>query len=250
MFGLNRFPYTSITEINLDWIMRKLKEVAPAGADNPVSYDPQSKTPEEQQQARDNIGIVYPVESVCGKTGAVTLDASDVGALADTYTPPVESVCGKTGAVTLDASDVGALADTYTPPVSSVCGKTGAVTLNASDVGALADTYTPPVSSVNGLTGSVVLTAATVGALPVIKGENANDDGVQYDLSAAPFWIIITANSQYDYNTGVWICFTSSNIVQKIAGTTSVTMTMTSGILTITTVDHSAVVWAIKLPNT
>ena len=53
-----------------------------------------------------------PVDSVNGKTGAVVLDAADVGALPDTYDPginyPVTSVNGKTGAVVLSAADVGA----------------------------------------------------------------------------------------------------------------------------------------------
>ena len=76
----------------------------------------------------------------------MVLDASDVGALPDSYTPPpapVQSVNGQTGAVVLDASDVGALPDSYTPPpapVQSVNGQTGAVVLDASDVGALPDT--------------------------------------------------------------------------------------------------------------
>ena len=78
--------------------------------------------------------------TVNGKTGAsITLTASDVGALPDTYTAPVSSVNSKTGAVTLTASDVGALPDTYTAPVTSVNSKTGAVSLSASDVGALPD---------------------------------------------------------------------------------------------------------------
>src|SRR5690554_1289219 len=49
------------------------------------------------------------VTSVVGKTGAVTLVASDVGALPDDYTPPaapVQSVAGKTGAVALEVGDV------------------------------------------------------------------------------------------------------------------------------------------------
>ena len=52
-----------------------------------------------------------PVQSVNGQTGAVVLDASDVGALPDTYVAPVQSVNGQTGNVVLDASDVGALQD-------------------------------------------------------------------------------------------------------------------------------------------
>ena len=52
---------------------------------------------------------VNAVTSVAGKTGAVTLVASDVGALPDDYTPPaapVQSVAGKTGAVALEVGDV------------------------------------------------------------------------------------------------------------------------------------------------
>ena len=98
-----------------------------------------------------------PVDSVNGQTGTVVLDANDVGALPDTYTPPVTSVCSKVGAVVLDANDVGALPDTYTPPVISVCSKVGSVVLDANDVGALPDTYTPPVTSVNGMTGDVIV---------------------------------------------------------------------------------------------
>lgn len=55
---------------------------------------------------------------------------------------PVQSVNGKTGAVVLDATDVGALPDSYAAPVSSVNSKTGAVTLSAADVGAIPDTTT------------------------------------------------------------------------------------------------------------
>lgn len=80
------------------------------------------------------------VNSVNGQTGDVVLAASDVGALADSYTAPVASVNSQTGAVTLTAADVGALADSYTAPVSSVNSKTGAVSLAASDVGALDQT--------------------------------------------------------------------------------------------------------------
>lgn len=73
------------------------------------------------------------VQSVNGKTGAVVLGASDVGALPDTYSAPVSSVNGKTGAVNLTASDVGAKPSSYTAPVSSVNGKTGAVQLTLGD---------------------------------------------------------------------------------------------------------------------
>lgn len=55
----------------------------------------------------------------------------------------VESVNGQTGAVVLNASDVGA--------VSTVNGQSGAVTLTASDVNAKPSSYAPAVADVTGL---------------------------------------------------------------------------------------------------
>lgn len=81
-----------------------------------------------------NAGGGGAVSSVNGQTGAVVLDADDVGALPDTTTY-VASFNGNTGAVT------------YTAPVSSVNGQTGAVSLSipstASDVGAIAAPSSP-----------------------------------------------------------------------------------------------------------
>ena len=91
----------------------------------------------------------YPVTSVNGKTGAVTIDAGTEGAYSPNNPPPypVTSVNGKTGAVTGLYS-----ADNAPPyPVTSVNGKTGAVTGLYS-----ADNAPPyPVTSVNGKTGAV-----------------------------------------------------------------------------------------------
>ena len=51
---------------------------------------------------KDGSGSVSSVNGVASVGGNVTLTASDVGALPDTYTPPVTSVDGKTGDVTVD----------------------------------------------------------------------------------------------------------------------------------------------------
>lgn len=80
IWPFNRFPYSSFTNINLDWLLEKMK---------------------------------YTVQSVNGLTGTVILEADDVHALPDTYTPPVLSVNGKTGAVSLNAADVGALSASW-----------------------------------------------------------------------------------------------------------------------------------------
>ena len=138
-------------------------------------------------------GTPTGVVSVNGKTGAVTLAASDVGAatkadiateIAKIPAPKVNSVNTKTGDITLTASDVGAATATdiataisgINHPVTSVAGKTGDVTLSASDVGAATEQYVrdqialipaapaAPVQSVNGKTGAVTISAADVGA--------------------------------------------------------------------------------------
>ena len=61
MFNFNLFPYTDFNKVNLDWIMRKLKEQ-----------------------------ISGLVASVNGMTGDVTLTAADVGAMPDGIVPIVK----------------------------------------------------------------------------------------------------------------------------------------------------------------
>ena len=109
---------------------------------------------------------------------ALIRPAADVVALPIT-TAPVTSVNSKTGAVTLNASDVGAMPSSYVAPVTSVDGKTGDVQIMPSGGTAgqvLTKTTTGTawqtvsgggaVDSVNGQTGTVVLDASDVGALP------------------------------------------------------------------------------------
>lgn len=113
------------------------------------------------------------VDSVNGQTGTVVLDASDVGALPDTYTAPVTSVNTKTGAVTLTASDVGALSSSTTF-VSSFNGSSGAVT------------YTAPVTSVNGATGAVSIGNATTLVAGLMSAtDKSHLDDVYADYSSA-----------------------------------------------------------------
>ena len=104
-------------------------KASPANNDYVPIYDRTANANKKVTIASILSKIIFPVTSVNNKAGAVTLSASDVGALPDSYTPPVQSVNNKTGAVTLSASDVGALPDSYTPPVTSVNGQTGNVTI-------------------------------------------------------------------------------------------------------------------------
>ena len=121
--------------------------------------DDHSVSPEQIEQAvadyLDEHPVQAPVTSVNTKTGAVVLDASDVGAMPASYVAPVTSVDGQTGAVQIMPSGGTAgqvLTKTangtawQTPSaggsVDSVNGQTGTVVLDADDVGALPDTTT------------------------------------------------------------------------------------------------------------
>ena len=173
---MNRIPYSNFHDLNLDWIVAKLRKAV---------FTVNGQTPDEEGEI--TLPSVAGVSSVNGVgpdgAGNVALTPADVGALPDTYTAPVQSVQGKTGNVLLSASDVNAMPIGYVPPVQSVNGQTGAVALDASDVGALPDTYAAPVDMVNGQTGNVVLSAADVSALPdttvipTLTSQLVNDSG-------------------------------------------------------------------------
>lgn len=107
------------------------------------------------------LGGVKPV----AKTDEMTQDVG-VDTNGKLYVVPadaaVESVNGKTGAVSLTASDVGALPDTTDIPTatSDLTNDSGYITAANA-----------PVRSVNSKTGVVTLTASDVGAVPTIGGD-------------------------------------------------------------------------------
>ena len=109
-----------------------------------------------------------PVTSVNNKTGAVQLNATDVGALPGTTIIP-----SKTSQLDNDSGFI-TIGDVPDAPVTSVNGKTGAVALTKNDIGLgnvdnvkqYSESNPPPypVTSVNGKTGAVSLTASDIGA--------------------------------------------------------------------------------------
>lgn len=154
-------------EINLDWILTKVKNILRFVPDDGAVGQILRRTAHGAEWS-DEQGAGGSVTSVNGMQGAVVLTAADVGALPDTYAAPVDSVNGQTGTVVLDADDVGALPDTYAAPVDSVNGQTGTVVLSIpSDTSDLTNTAgfvnaagaaaAAPVQSVNGQTGAVTV---------------------------------------------------------------------------------------------
>ena len=239
---IHRFPYTSFTNINLDWIMRQLKKQ-----------------------------IEGLVASVNGKTGNVVLDASDVHALPDTYTPPaapVQSVNTQTGDVVIPVPPVGGTTGQALVKdsnanydyswatisgggaVNSVNGQTGTVVLDANDVGAMPDTYTAPVSSVNGWTGAVTLSAANVGALGIQRAADAISTGTQYNLNNltyTEFVVIICSYNGADHNTIYYVDAANNQI--RLLGNVAygITPTISGGYLNLVST-QTAHVWICPLP--
>lgn len=175
------FPYSSMQEINLDWILTKIKNILRFVPDDGAVGQILRRTAHGAAWS-DEQGAGGSVTSVNGQTGTVVLTASDVGALPDTYTAPVDSVNGQTGAVVLsiptDTGDltngagfVNAAGAAAAAPVQSVNSQTGAVVLGKSDVGlgsvdnvqqySASNPPPYPVTSVNGQTGDVSLTIPT-----------------------------------------------------------------------------------------
>ena len=153
-----------------------------------------NKTAAELGLAKASDIPAVPVQSVNGQTGAVVLDAEDVGALPDdTIIPtktsdlendsgyitsaPVDSVNGKTGEVVLDADDVGA----YELPSGGIP-KTDLASDVQTSLGK-ADTalQSAPVTSVNGQTGDVTV------SVPAASSATPQDLGTAAAGSSADF---------------------------------------------------------------
>jgi len=167
------------------------------------------------EKGDDGQGGSGAVESVNGKTGAVVLNASDVGALPSTTniptktsdltndsgfltSAPVTSVNSKTGSVVLNASDVGAISTEVDPTVPSWAKQPSKPSYTASEVGALPNTTvipsktsqlqndsgfitSAPVQSVNGQTGAVVIANATTSADGLLSATDKQHLDALYD---------------------------------------------------------------------
>jgi len=131
-----------------------------------------------------------PVQSVNGKTGAVVLTASDVGAKPSSYEAPVSSVNSKTGTVVLSASDVGAL-----PSSTAIPGKTSDLTNDSGFVNAAGAAAAAPVQSVNGSTGAVTV-QSTITASGILKGSGSGSVSAATlgaDFGSLAFTVTLTA---------------------------------------------------------
>ena len=127
-------------ELNLDWILTKIKNILRFVPDDGAVGQILRRTPSGAEWSNEQGGGGGAVNSVNGQTGDVVLTAADVGALPDTYVAPVTSVNGQTGVVSLTIPD----------STSDLVNDSGFV--NSAGAAAAA-----PVQSVNGYTGAVII---------------------------------------------------------------------------------------------
>ena len=104
------------SKININGLLISLKDAFARSEINRVLGLIPTKTSQLENDSGFITSADFPVTSVNGKTGAVSLDYEDVNAMPANYIAPVASVNSKTGVVVLSAEDVGALPNDYTPP--------------------------------------------------------------------------------------------------------------------------------------
>lgn len=196
-------PYHTMQEMNLDWILTKVKNILRFVPDDGAVGQILRRTAHGAEWSNEQ-GGGGAVDSVNGQTGTVVLTASDVGALPDTYVAPVTSVNGQTGTVVLGKSDIGLgnvdnvqqYSATNPPPypVTSVNSQTGAVSLaiptdtgdltnGAGYVTAAGAAAAAPVQSVNGQTGTVTVGTLTRTLLWTNPGTNLGAVTINLDMS-------------------------------------------------------------------
>lgn len=157
-----KFPFTTLQQCNLDWIMQQLHRI--------LDFIPMNGSPGDVLQRNVDGAAWMPI-------AAVSLDIHGLNTIADVSpadelpiydnsmqgnfkvtvsdlldNAPVQSVNGMTGDVILDYADVGALPDTTPIPDS-----TSDLVNDSGFVDAAGAAAAAPVQSVNGQTGSVTI---------------------------------------------------------------------------------------------
>ena len=189
------FPYSSMQEINLDWILTKVKNLMRFLPDDGSVGQILRRTAHGAEWSNEQGGGGGAVNSVNGQTGDVVLTASDVGALPDT-TPIPDS----TSDLINDSGFVDAAGAAAAAPVQKVNGQTGTVTINKTSVGlgnvqnvlqySASNPPPYPVTSVNSQTGAVSL------AIPDSTSDLVNDSGFVDAAGAAAAAPVQSVNGQ------------------------------------------------------
>ena len=215
-------PYHSLQELNLDWILTKVKDMLRFLPDDGAVGQILRRTAHGAEWSNEQ-GGGGAVNSVNGQTGDVVLTAADVGALPDTTVIP-----DSTSDLINDSGFVDAAGAAAAAPVQSVNGQTGAVSLSIPDstsdlvndsgfVNAAGAAAAAPVQSVNGMTGSVTLsTDSIIFGQSISISVDISTTGIKYlDVAALANPPSITG---YTFNMWLTKCGTYRAVPLGVAG--------------------------------
>ena len=150
----------------------------------------------------------YPVASVFGMTGAVNLDASDIGARPDTWVPTLSNL-----GITATASELNKLdgATVTTQEINYLDGVSSSIQTQLNG-------KVPTSRTVNSkeLSSNITLSAADVNAVPTSRTVNGKSLSSNITLSASDVGALSTAggtltgNLTGEYLTGTWLQSTAT----------------------------------------
>lgn len=218
-----KFPFTSMQQFNLDWIMQQLKKI--------LDFMPLNGVPGDVLQRNVDGAAWMPISAVSmdihGLSSISGLDAADEFPVYDNdqagnykvtlsdimQEAPVQSVNGQTGDVVISTGGL----------VDSVNGQTGTVVLGKSDIGLgnvanelqYSSSNPPPypVTSVNGLTGDVIVSSGsgidilggTTGSCTMAShagiGQPSDLDQLNWRLSYDKKWLMLYGWFTLTFNT-------------------------------------------------
>lgn len=113
-------------------------------------------------------------DSVNGQTGAVVLDAEDVGALPDSYTPPAPTWTSVTGKPATFPPTIGSTATT------ALAGNTALLAIGTTASTAAAGNHTHTYASITGKPATVAALPATLGTAGQVLAVNAAGTGLEW----------------------------------------------------------------------
>ena len=182
-----RFPFTSLQQLNLDWIMQTLHKILDIIPMNGVAGDVLQRTVDGaawQPLAAVSLDIhsmTAMTDAVAGNDELPIYDDSLQGNYKVTVSDlmlqaPVQSVNTQTGDVVLTAADVSALPDTTVIPTD-----TSDLTNTAGFVDAAGAAAAAPVQSVNGQTGAVTIPTSAVHSVNI---SGTTDSSGDFNLSS------------------------------------------------------------------
>lgn len=203
------FPYPDMQQLNLDWVLNRLKAIMRFIPSGGAVGQILRRTSTGAEWSNESAGAV---SSVNGQTGTVVLDASDVGALPDSYTPPATP---EINLVHFGICATGAADEVKEVSIPTVTALTVGLVVNVKFT--IANTHTSPKLKINNLAAVPMYqygTTAMAGSATT-TGYNAGAI-VQLTYDGTGFVRDQGYNTNTTYTTTNIYCITSASTAAKV----------------------------------